>query len=422
MRAIFTAFCFLGGVVLGTVGLRATPLHLAFDREGQGLAVAQAGVGLKGLRTTGSATLTVNLGGPIELAWLYWAGHDRPCAVDPASQVCGISQEPFKDQVLRLDGVPVTGQVLGTEFEPVTSRGPILHVGYGADVTERVRARGTGRLTFRIADGDLDNNLADLDGAGLFVLYTDPDGPAARVFGFHGADFASGEALTPGETTITEAVTFAHGGAKGARRGEVVLFVGGAERERRPDLIEIRGNQSLVDRLDGSSGPEWDADRIPVKIPGRTVATTVQIFSEPWGKTPDSLLWVMVALWLPLPEPQGCAAADWHGQREWTGTGVASGQLVRAVFAESGRYGQTGNVTLRAALRFQGGGGLVGAARVLLREGTAALLNATHKDLEYPYTRSQVIVLVNGALRSGDAAQMGVMAALLREANEAECD
>jgi len=384
--------------------------------------MAQAGVGLKGLRTTGSATLAFNVGGPVELAWLYWAGHDRPCAVDPASQVCGISQEPFKDQVLRLDGAQVTGQVLGTEFEPVTSRGPILHVGYGADVTERVRAKGTGRLTFRIADGDPDSNLADLDGAGLLVLYTDQDGPMARVLGFHGADFVYGEDLSPGEATITEAVTFAHGAAKGTRRGEIVLFVGGAEKERRPDVVEIRGNESLIDRLDGSSGPEWDADRIPVKISGRTVATTVQIFSEPWGQTPDSLLWVASALWLPLPDPQGCPAGTWSERGEWKGTGVTPGQLVRAVFHESGRYGQIGNVTLRAALRFQGGGGLLGSAKVLLREGTAALLNATHKSLEFPYTRSQVIVLVDGGLRSGDSARMGEVAALLRESNEAECE
>jgi hypothetical protein len=420
MRGITALFCFLGGVLLGAAELGATPLHLAFDREGEGLALAQAGIGLFKLRS-GPVDLTINVGGPIALAWLYWAGHDRPCLVDSVSDVCEISQVPFKDQVLRLDGHGITGQVLGTEFDPVTSRGPILHIAYGADVTAQVQAKGTGRLTFRVADGDLDSNLADLDGAGLLVLYTDPNGPRARVLGFQGADYAYGESFSSGETTITEAVTFPHGATKASRRGEMVLFVAGAGKDRRPDRIEIRGNPARIDQLDSSSGAEWDADRIPVDVPGRNVATTVQIFSEPWGRTPDSLLWVGAALWLPLPAPQGCSADVWNGRPEWTGTGVAPGQLVRNVFSQSSRYGQIGNVSLRTALRFQGGSGLLGAAKLLIREGTAALLNATSLTLEYPYTRSQIIVLVDGALFSGDLTRLDEVTSLLQEANEAGC-
>jgi hypothetical protein len=420
MRGICISACFLGGVVLGAAELHATPLHLAFDREGEGLALAQTGVGLLRLQT-GSAELALDVGGPVEIAWLYWAGHDRPCPVDPETQVCAVSEEPFKDQILRLDNLQITGQMLGTEFEPVTSRGPTLHVAYGADVTEQVRAKGTGRLSFQVADGDLASNLADLDGAGLLVVYTDPAGPRARVLGFHGADFAYGESRSPGETTVTEAVTFAHGAAKEVRQGEVVLFVGGAEKDRRPDRIEIRNNLPVIDRLDSSSGPEWDVDRLPASVLGRTVATTVQIFSEPWGKTPDSLIWVAAALWLPLPEPQGCPADVWNGRPEWTGTGVVPGQLIKDVFSESFRYGQIGNATLRGALRFQGGGGLLGAAKLLVREGVAALLNATDRSLEYPYTRSQVIVLVDEALISGDSTRMDELSALLREANGAGC-
>jgi hypothetical protein len=421
MRGICISACFLGGVVLGAAELHSTPLHLAFDREGEGLALAQAGVGLLRLHT-GSAELALDVGGPVELAWLYWAGHDHPCPVDPETHVCAISEEPFKDQILRLDNLQVRGQVLGTEFEPATSRGPILHVAYGADVTEQVRAKGTGRLAFQIADGDPGSNLAGLAGAGLLVVYTNPAGPRARVLGLHGADFAYGESWSPGETTVTEAVTFAHGAAKGARQGEIFLLVGGAGKERRPDRIEIRNNLPVTDQLDSSSGPEWDAERLPVSVPGRTVATTVQIFSELWGKTPDSLVWVAAALWLPLPEPEGCQAVVWNGRPEWTGTGVTPGQLVKNVFSESFRYGQIGNATLRGALRFQGGGGLLGAAKLLVREGAAALLNATDRSLEYPYTRGQVIVLVDAALHSGDSTRMDEVAALLREANGAGCE
>lgn len=419
MRAYFAATCLLGGMVLGVAELRATPLRLAFDREGDGLALAQAGVGL---RTSAAriGALTLDVGGSVELAWLYWAGHDRRCTVDPVSHVCEISGEPFKDQILQLDGLQITGQLLGTEFQPATSSGPILHVGYGADVTEQVMAKGTGRLTFQIADGDPASNLTDLDGAGLLVLYTDPAGPRARVLGFHGADFAYGEDLAPGEITIVQAVTFAHGAAKGARQGEVLLFVAGAEKGR-PDRIEIRGTRGVTGQLDSSSGHEWDADRLPVTVPLRTVGTTVQLFSELWGQFPDSLLWVAAALWLPVPESQGCSTAIWSARGDWTGTGIAPSQRVRSVFSAAIPYGAVGNVTLRTALGFQVGGGLLGTARALVREGAAALLNAAHQDREYPYSRNQVIILVNEALRTADAARMGELVALLREANAAGC-
>ena len=283
-----------------------------------------------------------------------------------------------------------------------------------------MRGKGTGRLTFRITDGDPANNLTDLDGAGLLVLYTDPDGPRARVLGFHGGDFAYGEDLAPGEITITQAVTFAHGATKGARQGEVLLFVAGGEKGR-PDRIEIRGKRVVTDQLDSSSGHEWDADRIPVTVPAKTLATTVQLFSEPWGHFPDSLLWIAAALWLPEPASEGCSVEIWSGRGNWTGTGIAPSQRIRNVFSSALLYGEVGTVTLRTALRFQVGGGLLGTAKALIREGAAALLNAAHQDLEYPYTRNQVIVLVNDALRTRDVVRMGEPVALLQEANAAGC-
>ncbi|HYQ83939.1 MAG TPA: hypothetical protein VEP28_08040, partial [Rubrobacter sp.] len=179
-------------------------------------------------------------------------------------------------------------------------------------------------------------------------------------------------------------------------------------------------NSTLEDRLDSSSGPEWDVERFPVALPGQALSSTVQVLSEPWGKNPDSFLWVMAALWLPVPEPEGCAVQVWNNRKEWTGTGVAPGQKLQDVFSESARYG-IGKMTLRGALRFRSESGSLGAAKALVRDGTAALLNATHPQLEYPYPRSQVIVLVDGALRSGDVVRMGELAGLLRKANGAGC-
>ena len=62
--------------------------------------------------------------------------------------------------------------------------------------------------------------------------------------------------------------------------------------------------------------------------------------------------------------------------------------------------------TLRQALSFQGGPGLAGMARNLLRHSVAGLLNILHPDIEYPLTEGQVISRTNTALNSGSRAQM----------------
>ena len=94
----------------------------------------------------------------------------------------------------------------------------------------------------------------------------------------------------------------------------------------------------------------------------------VQVFSEPVGRNPDSLLWVMAALWLPLPVPSGCSAAFWdRSPGLWNATGTLPGQKVSDLFTETKRYGPVATVTARAALRFQHGAGLLGAAKALKR-------------------------------------------------------
>lgn len=401
----------------------ATPLHPAYDLQGPGLSISVAGAGLM---TGRPQALTLTVGGPVELALLYWTGRDYPCPVDePGSGRCVLpATGPYKDQVLSLDGSLVTGILAGSEIQPDTNAGPVDNLGYFADVTDQVRAKGIGRLTFRIADGDPASNLAALDGAGLLVVWTDPaKTAAARVIVYHGLDFAYGEDRTPGETQVTDPFTFVHGAARASdRQGSLVLFVGDAE-SIGPDRVDISRNPSLVNRLTGSSGAQWDAIRSPVTIPAGAVATTVQIFSEPVGKNPDSLLWTMAALWVPLPVPTGCAEEVWNGLSTdvWALAGLRPDQRVHDIFRESASYGATGTATLRSALRFRGGSDLLGAVKALVRAGTAALLNAGHPRIEYPLTQTQVITRVDTALRSGDATVILAAAHDLDEANGAAC-
>jgi hypothetical protein len=412
--------CFVGWA-LGSLALSATPLSMTHEIDAPGLQIAKAGVGLQGWGS-GVRKLQIDIPGHVELALLLWAGRDRPCPVDPATGVCGIPSEPYRDQAIRFNGEDLVGKVLGTEYQPSTSRGPILNIGYGIDVTEQVRAKGAGRLSFDFADGDLASNLDEIGGASLLVVTSDPAKPMARGIIYQGLDFAYGEDRTHGDTEVTQAVTFNHGAVRNARRGTVFLFVADCDDLRRPDRIDITGNPSLTDTLDGSAGAKWDADAIPIQIAGGAVATTVQLFSEPWGSNPDSLLWVAAALSIPPTAMSGCPATLWHARTDlWSTTGVTPLQRVRNVFQSAVAYGKVGDATLRTALRFQDQPGLLGAAKTLVKQGVGALLNATQGELEFPYTRAEVINQVGEVLQSGDEARIRAFAAALKTANEAGC-
>lgn len=411
-------------LLCGAGTLNATPLTLAYDLEGPGFSMVHAGVGLHGWKKD-TRNLVINIPAPVELALLYWAGRDHPCSLDPETGVCGIPtepEEPYRDQVMLLDGVSLTGTVVGTEFQPDTNRGPVLNIGYMADVTEAVRARGLGKVAFAIADGDTASNLTDMDGAGLLVVTSDTGAPAARVLVFHGLDFAYGEDRTPGPTRITEAVTFNHGAARTGRTGALILFVGD-DGSKGPDRIDVSPtNPKLLNKIDGSAGASWDADRFPVPVPIGNLATTVRIASEPWGKNPDSMLWVMAAMWLPLPVPSGCSPAYWNrDQEQWKYPGLPPSQKMKFIFPATKAYGDIAETTLRAAFLFADEGGLLGAARALVREGGAAMLNSAHFKIEYPITRTQVLTRVGEALSGGNEEAIRALAAELQAWNAAGC-
>jgi hypothetical protein len=392
----------------------ATPLQLVRELEGPGLSVTAAGAGLLRGR---SATLTVNVPGPVSLALLVWSGRG-PCRTDPATSECGLGAEPYADQELRFDGAALKGEVAGFELRPEGQETRIM-VGYMADVTEAVAARGPGSLSFSVADPDRHNDLQELEGAGLLVVYTDPAvAGSARVMVHLGLDFAYGESAERDDRRITQPFSFIHGGAKASRRADLLLFAGGAE-EGRPDRIDISNNRSVVDRLDGLQGQRWDVLRLAAQVPGGAGTTTVQILSEPVGENPDSISWVLAALRLPLPAPAGCAAAFWHA-REDAWRGLRPSQRLRDVF-NLRTYDTLSGATLGTALRFKDGPGLLGAAKALLREGSAALLNAVHPTIEYPLLRLQVTRRVSDALATRDPGVVLAAADELKALNTSGC-
>jgi hypothetical protein len=79
------------------------------------------------------------------------------------------------------------------------------------------------------------------------------------------------------------------------------------------------------------------------------------------------------------------------------------------------------NTTLLEALQGGGGSGLSGAAEILMRAATSALLNAAHPNVDYPRTVAQVIADVNAALATKNRDKMLKLATKLDHDNNLDC-
>jgi hypothetical protein len=282
--------------VLAVLALPAYATHLApfIDLQEKGLTLAHDGEGLVGWGG-GPRSLTVNVQGPVRFALLYWAGRERPCVETGPGDCSGVAQ-PFKDQQMTFNGTPVTGTIIGTETQPVTGGGPILNIGYFADVTSIVSAAGVGMHSFTFSDGDGASNLWRLNGVGILVGYTNPADPKTyRVIVWDGLDSAFGPDPTPGETRVTAAAHLNHGVNLSHREAGLWLFMGDGTADR-PDHVTISNNPTQFNELDGSDGPQWETDQYSIDIPAGAGITSVQVFSEPVNQNPDSLLWEVVAL------------------------------------------------------------------------------------------------------------------------------
>jgi hypothetical protein len=280
-----------------TTAAQATHLAPFIDLQEKGLTLAGDGKGLMGWGGV-PKTLTVNVGGPVRFALLYWAGRERPCVETPAagSGDCSGVVQPFKDQELTFDGTPITGTIIGSETQPVTGGGPILNIGYFADVTSLVAAKGAGSQSFVIGDGNAGSNLWRLNGVTLLVAYTNTaDTKWYRVIIGDGLDSAFGPDPTPGETRVTAPFTLNHGANLAGRPAELWLVLGDGTLDR-PDNVTISNNPTSFNGLDSSNGAQWDSDTLAVNIPAGVGGTTIQANSEPNNQNPDSLLWEVAAI------------------------------------------------------------------------------------------------------------------------------
>lgn len=294
-RRTLTCIGLLVGLALLPGIAQATALTPFIDLQEKGLTLAGDGEGLMGWGG-GPRDLSVNVGGTVRFALLYWAGRQRPDDDPSGSSVCDPVVEPYRDQQILFDGTALTGTIIGTECQPVSAGGPIHNIGYFADVTSLVAAKGTGLQTFAFADGNPANNLWRFDGVTLLVGYINAsDTKTYRVLIHDGLDFAWGPDPTPGDTRVTAATTLNHGINLSDRPAELWLVMGDGTADR-PDHVTISNNATVFNELNGTDGPQWDTEVWSINLPAGVGTTTVQAVSAPNNQNPDSLLWEAVAL------------------------------------------------------------------------------------------------------------------------------
>lgn len=122
---------------------------------------------------------------------------------------------------------------------------------------------------------------------------------------------------------------------------------------------------------------------------------------------------------------EGCTPGYWKNHKNnWEEASPT--KLVSSVFNVSSALSTT---TFAQALSLQGGKGIAGAERTLIRAAVAAYLNAAHEGVGYPWRRyaegldgrPPLVQAVNDALASGDRQTMLALAAQLDADNNLGC-
>ena len=122
---------------------------------------------------------------------------------------------------------------------------------------------------------------------------------------------------------------------------------------------------------------------------------------------------------------EGCTLGYWkqtHHFDSWVG--YTTGQKLNTVFDFSGDaavFAPLGDDSFLAALGYNGGSTPTAAARLLLKQAVAALLNAASTDVDYAVTTADIVAQVNAALETADRNAMLSLAGQLDGYNNAGC-
>jgi len=118
---------------------------------------------------------------------------------------------------------------------------------------------------------------------------------------------------------------------------------------------------------------------------------------------------------------EGCSHGYWKTHtNSWEGRLPGDLVIAAANFPAASPY-INGSDSLMTALKYPGGSEAAGAARILLRNAVASLLNALHSGVDYPMTVAGVLSSVNAALATGDQDTMLALEDILDRNNNLGC-
>ena len=119
--------------------------------------------------------------------------------------------------------------------------------------------------------------------------------------------------------------------------------------------------------------------------------------------------------------PGYCTPGYWKNHTEaWKG--YSPSQTLGSVFSSVSVITGTGGIsltndTLLTALKYDGGTDTIGAAKILARAAVAAILNASHPQVGYPWSVAEIVAKVNAAFASKNREKMLELAEELDKKN-----
>ncbi|MCB9871860.1 MAG: hypothetical protein H6836_04475 [Planctomycetes bacterium] len=376
------------------VVLRNETLGPPVDGLGSPIAIAAgsgtvvAGIGLSGVPQPAAFSIQIPATATVKQVFAYWTGETKTAAA------------MTETDAITLNGQPVVGLRVGGPDFFFTFNGENYTGAYRADITG-LNLVGPGSNNISVAGVDFAFNL----GLGLVAIIQD-GAAAADIQLRDGNDNAFVNFPEPRKSTVPQVFTFA---AAAVDRTASLSYLVGSVGANRPNVIQVTiggvpAPIRILDALQSAQGTQFDAYAHTVNVPAGATSLTVEIISEdgnspPTGHTPASLNWIAASLALAAPQigGEGCTPGYWKNHKNAWPAPLVPSTTLGVAFGFSGIPSWQPTLDAQSmilALQGGGGSGLGGATKILMRAATAALLNATSSNVNYPLTINQVKLLV----------------------------
>jgi hypothetical protein len=247
-----------------------------------GSGLSQGGACLASV-TSAEVVVNVPAGAQVKQVFAYWAG--------------GALAEAGDGQI-KLNGIPVQGQLIGGPIDFIWWLGPWYFSAYRADVTD-LNLVNAGANTLTVSEFNDTIVPGDKNG-GISVVAVWDDGTPADIAlrdGMDTAFFGYTGVLEP-----TEPQVFTFEPASAARVADLVILAAsvGDHRPNRVRVTTSAGIQDFDNVLGGTGNDLWDSLSLPVDVPAGETSVTVELVSTYAQATLGATLgWTCAALSVP---------------------------------------------------------------------------------------------------------------------------